>query len=72
MSKVGLWGKYTVSRTDGKPMSADDKVFVLIYNKDWAAFQAIATYAQYIRGDNPALADDLEAARREIPIENFQ
>ncbi|SKO35750.1 Uncharacterised protein [Mycobacteroides abscessus subsp. abscessus] len=54
----GLYEKYRVERTDGKPMG---KAFVLNYTTDPHARAALAAYAESCQQDYPALSTDLRA-----------
>lgn len=52
----GVYIKYLVERTDGKPMGP---CFILEYEKDRHARTALSAYADSCAEDNPALAADL-------------
>jgi hypothetical protein len=54
----GLYEKYRVERTDGKPIG---RVFVLAYETDPYALIALAAYAAACRKKFPYLARDLFA-----------
>lgn len=54
---VGLFSKYTVTKTDGSPVDPNAKYFVLRLDKDPAAIEALLTYADQC--DDLALAEDL-------------
>jgi hypothetical protein len=59
----GFEDRYRVTRTDGKPISADRRYLVLAYDgSDPAAYNAINTYAEYIECTNPQMAADLRDA----------
>lgn len=57
MDPNGIYEKYVVERTDGKP--EDCQYFVLNLDKDPYALAAIEAYAQACRSDNPGLSSDL-------------
>jgi hypothetical protein len=56
--KRGLYGKFAVSRADGK---SPGRCFVLPYDKDPFARVALAAYADACESEYPLLASDLRA-----------
>lgn len=63
MTRVGLYGKYQVSRWDGRDRPGHDKdnaeYFVLDLANDPYARTAMAVYAEECRYDEPELSRDL-------------
>jgi formylglycine-generating enzyme required for sulfatase activity len=60
---IGLYNKFTVTRTDGDPTGkhANDEYFVLNLTTDKHAIPALAAYAESCAEEYPQLADDLRA-----------
>lgn len=56
--KRGLYGKYAISRADGKDPG---RCFVLAYDKDPHARAALIAYIESCREEYPLLAADLVA-----------
>lgn len=56
----GFEDRFRITRTDGKPISADRRYIVLAYDgSDPAAVSALQTYADQIQHTNPQMADDI-------------
>ena len=61
----GLYGKYKIQRTDGKPIDPENEYFVLkvkgVGDKKHIAAcrKAVITYAEEMRWELPELANDL-------------
>jgi hypothetical protein len=58
----GFEDRFRVTRTDAKAINPDARYLVLNYAQDPHAKAAIATYADSIEGENPAMAADLRRA----------
>jgi len=58
----GFEDRFRVTRTDGRPVRAAARYFVLDYAGDPHAKVALAAYASSISEENPALAADLRDA----------
>jgi hypothetical protein len=59
----GFEDRFRVTRTDGKPISADRRYIVLAYDgSDPEALQALYLYADLKAGTNPQLAADIKEA----------
>jgi hypothetical protein len=57
--KPGLYGKYIIKKANGEPTDPAAQYFVLRIDSDPHARHAIQAYAESIKDDNPALAEDL-------------
>ena len=57
MQERGVYGKYKIERTDGKPMKKGFR-FVLSPEHDPAALEALKTYAD--KTENKQLAEELK------------
>lgn len=55
----GLYGKYHVSRVDGRK-KAGSAYFILDYGRDFHAIPALQAYADSVRDLYPKLAADLD------------
>lgn len=56
----GFEDRFRITRTDGKPISADRRYIVLAYDgSDPAANAALAVYADHIAASNPQMAADI-------------
>jgi hypothetical protein len=58
----GFEPRFIVTRTDGKPCRASAHYIVLDYAGDPHAKKALATYADSVEVENPAMAADVRAA----------
>jgi hypothetical protein len=72
--KRGLYGKYQVSRVDGKDLQGAKhygcKLFILDYTDDPFARPALAEYAQAAKEEYPLLAKDLLDALKAVGYEH--
>jgi hypothetical protein len=59
MESKGLYGKYTIQKTDGTPIDPDADYFILRLDTDKAARLAARRYADVISNINPVLAKEL-------------
>lgn len=64
--KEGLFGKYIISKADGSDVDSNARCFVLRYDTDPHAKEAVHAYADSIQNDNPELAQDLWDALEEV------
>lgn len=56
----GYEPRFTIERTDGKPIAADRRYMVLSFDgSDPEAVEALRLYADLKEGENPELAADL-------------
>jgi hypothetical protein len=55
----GLYGKYIIEKQDGTPIEDGAKYFVLRYDKDTHAVEALKAYCASISKQNPLLANDI-------------
>jgi len=58
-NKRGLYQKYIVTKTDGRPVDPNARYFVLRYDDDLAAQIALLAYAWAVFGRNRSLYVDL-------------
>lgn len=64
----GLFGKYIITKADGTEIGPDAKYFVLRYDKDFAAWMALRSYA--LHTPNKELQKDLLEESRKYQGEN--
>lgn len=64
----GLKLKYIITKSSGNPVDKDAKYFVLRYDIDPHARNALAAYAESVEKDNLQLASDL---RQEVRLYNM-
>ena len=57
----GIYGKYKIEKTNGKPLDDNAKYFVLRYDKDPHAIKAMEAYANSISEENYTLAMEIRA-----------
>lgn len=57
--KNGLYGKYTVTRSDNSPKHKDCNYFVIDITHDKHAKAALLAYAESCEDSNPALSSDI-------------
>lgn len=62
MKQNSLDNKYQLRHTDGTPVNPEDLLIVLNASSDKAARIALRVYADLIREDHPAFADELRRA----------
>ena len=68
----GLDNKYIITKKDGRPTDPNAVYFVLRLDKDPHALNAINTYLNSVRKDNPELARDLCSVVTEIIMNQEQ
>jgi hypothetical protein len=61
MTEPGLYHKYIILRADGEPVDPPANYFVLRLDTDWAARQAMLTYAAAVAAENPILSAEILA-----------
>jgi len=59
--KKGLYSKYKIAKTNGKPIDPGAKYFVLRYDKDPHAKKAMEAYANSVSDENYILAMEIRA-----------
>jgi len=64
--KGGLESRYKVVKTNGELIDPKAKYFILRYDKDPHAVEALKTYINSVELENPQLANDLRKELNEI------
>ena len=69
MIMKGLYNKYIVTKTNGKPL--DPNFYAVVLRIDGGQYLSacragVAAFAEAVRGENPILADDLQEKLREL------
>lgn len=54
-----LYGRYTITHKDGKPIDPNKRYFVLSPDTDEAALYALKQYAYFVRRTHPQLAQSI-------------
>ena len=62
-NQKGLWDKYIITKSSGKPLA--DGFYAIVLRIDGGRYlkacrEGVKTFADYVRDENPELADDLE------------
>lgn len=55
-----LYGRYTITHKDGKPVDPGKRYFVLAVDTDAGAIPALVAYVDAIKATHPTLAADLQ------------
>jgi hypothetical protein len=63
----GLYGKYIIQKSNGKPIDEKAQYFILRYDKCSHSRKALEAYCESISKENPMLANDL---RIELGLES--
>lgn len=62
----GLYKKYNVTKADGSEIEPKARYFVLRYDTDPAARQALMVYAELVGKENPVLMQELAQSIAEV------
>lgn len=69
---LGIYEKYTITKTDGTPIDPKAQYFVLRLDTDLAARIAAVAYAAACEADHPELAADLRAKITKLIFPNAE
>ena len=71
----GLWGKYIISKTSGKPL--DPNFYAIVLRIDGGRYlkacrAGVEAFAYTVREENPRLANDIEEKLFELSLDQLE